>query len=106
MKKIFKIVETGYTYHYRYRVLQRHTILFFIHFWTSPEYAPPHLFHTAEDAAMQGMIANTQTFEQLDHDKGYKEVCGGDKSQIIAIAAVMYADALVEKLKKGGGQDD
>lgn len=51
MKKIFKIVETGYTYHYRYRVLQRHTILFFIHFWTSPEYAPPHLFHTAEDAA-------------------------------------------------------
>lgn len=58
-------------------------------------------------AAMQGMIANPQTFEQLVHDKGYKEVCGGDKSQIIAIASVMYADALVAELKKGGedGQD-
>ena len=55
-------------------------------------------------AAMQGMIANPQTFEQLVHDKGYQEVCGGDKSQIIAIASVMYADALVAELK--GGQDD
>lgn len=55
-------------------------------------------------AAMQGMIANPQTFEQLAHDKGYKEICGGDKSQIIAIASVMYANALIEKLK--GGQDD
>ena len=53
-------------------------------------------------AAMQGMIANPQTFEQLDHDKGYQEVRGGDKSQIIAIASVMYADALIAELKKGG----
>lgn len=55
-------------------------------------------------AAMQGMIANPQTFEQLDHDKGYKEVCGGNKSQIIAIASVMYADALIAELKKGNKQ--
>ncbi len=54
-------------------------------------------------AAMQGMIANPQTFEQLVHDKGYKEIRGGDKSQIIAIASVMYADALIEELK--GGQN-
>lgn len=55
-------------------------------------------------AAMQGMIANPQTFEQLDHDKGYQEICGGDKSQIIAIASVMLADALISELKKGGQQ--
>jgi hypothetical protein len=53
-------------------------------------------------AAMQGMIANPQTFEQLDHDKGYREIRGGDKSQIVAIASVMYADALIKELKKGG----
>ena len=57
-------------------------------------------------AAMQGMIANPQTFEQLDHDKGYKEIRGGDKSQIIAIASVMYADALIEELQKKGRQDE
>lgn len=51
-------------------------------------------------AAMQGMIANPQTFEQLANDKGYKEVCEGNKSQIIAIASVMYADALIAELKK------
>lgn len=50
---------------------------------------------------MQGMIANPQTFEQLDHDKGYQEIRGGDKSQIVAIASVMYADALVVELKRG-----
>ena len=59
----------------------------------------------ASIAAMQGMIANPQTFEQLDHDKGYKEVCEGNKSQIIALASVMYADALIVELKKGG-QDE
>lgn len=57
-------------------------------------------------AAMQGMIANPQTFEQLVHDKGYQEVCGGDKSQIIAIASVMYADALVAELKKGSKNNE
>lgn len=51
-------------------------------------------------AAMQGMIANPQTFEQLVHDKGYEKICGGDKSQIIAIASVMYADALIAELQK------
>ena len=56
-------------------------------------------------AAMQGMIANPQTFEQLDHDKGYKEIRGGDKSQIIAIASVIYADALIAELQKKGGRD-
>lgn len=51
-------------------------------------------------AAMQGMLANPQTFEQIDHDEGYKEVCGGDKTKIVAKASVMYADALVEELKR------
>lgn len=51
-------------------------------------------------AAMQGMIANPQTFEQLANDKGYEKIRGGDKSQIIAIASVMYADALIAELKK------
>lgn len=50
-------------------------------------------------AAMNGMISNPQTFEQLDHDDGYKAIRGGDKSQIVAIASVMYADALVKELK-------
>jgi len=50
-------------------------------------------------AAMQGMLANPQTFEQIDHDKGYKEVCDGDKTKIVARASVMYADALVAEIK-------
>ena len=51
-------------------------------------------------AAMQGMLANPQTFEQIDHDKGYKEVCDGDKTKIVARASVMYADALTAELKR------
>lgn len=51
-------------------------------------------------AAMQGMLANPQTFEQIDHDKGYKEVCDGDKTKIVARASVMYAYALTAELKR------
>lgn len=53
-------------------------------------------------AAMQGLISNPQTAEQIDHDERYKEIRGGDKTQLVAIASVMYADALVAELKKGG----
>ena len=28
--------------HIRYAIEQRHTILFFIHWWSTPEFAPPH----------------------------------------------------------------
>lgn len=51
-------------------------------------------------AAMQGMLANPQTFEQIDHDERYKEVCSGDKTKIVAKSSVMYADALVAELKR------
>jgi hypothetical protein len=51
-------------------------------------------------AAMQGMLANPQTFEQLEHDERYKDIRGGDKLQIVAIASVMYGYTLVEELKK------
>ena len=54
----------------------------------------------ASIAAMQGMLANPQTFEQIDHDEGYKEVFCGDKTKIVAKASVMYADALIAELKR------
>ena len=33
-----------------YRIEQRYTILFFIHWWNSPEFEPPHLFENDCDA--------------------------------------------------------
>jgi len=35
---------------YRYEIQQRHTILFVIHFWTTPEFEPPHSFGSADMA--------------------------------------------------------
>ena len=60
----------------------------------------------ASIAAMQGMLANPKTFEQLEHDERYKDIRGGDKLQIVVIASVMYGYTLVEELKKRGGQDE
>ena len=48
-KRLYKIVETDYKL-YRYKILQRHTILLFIHWWSTPEFAPPHLFEKYESA--------------------------------------------------------
>lgn len=33
-----------------YRIEQRHTLLFFLHWWSSPEFAPPHNFEKVSEA--------------------------------------------------------
>ena len=33
-----------------YRIEQRYTILFFIHWWSAPTFAPPHLHNSYVDA--------------------------------------------------------
>ena len=57
MKKIFRIVKNNLSkeaeesfYPYRYRIEVRHTILFFIHWWSAPEFEPPHNFEHTSDA--------------------------------------------------------
>ena len=50
-RKHFRIVkEDRITGILPYRIQQRHTILFFLHFWSSPEFAPPHLFDNYANA--------------------------------------------------------
>lgn len=51
MKKVFRIVKNDLSeegkkafFSLRYRIEQRHTILFFIHWWSTPEFAPPYTF--------------------------------------------------------------
>jgi len=48
-RKIFRIIKTGWP-NLRYRIEQRHTIFFFIHFWSRPEFERPHVFASADDA--------------------------------------------------------
>lgn len=57
MRKIFRIVrnelskEGEQAYHpLRYRIEQRRTILCFIHWWSTPLFAPPHLFEFPDEA--------------------------------------------------------
>ena len=33
-----------------YRIQERYTILFFLHWWGTPVFAPPHLFDTQQEA--------------------------------------------------------
>jgi len=33
-----------------YKIEQRHTLLFFFHWWGTPEFAPPHYFEKYQDA--------------------------------------------------------
>lgn len=50
-KKTFRIIkEKRVTGILPYAIQQRHTILFVFHFWSSPEFEPPHLFETANEA--------------------------------------------------------
>jgi hypothetical protein len=56
-KKHFRIVrnnlskEAEKSYHpLRYRIEERYTIFFFIHWWSTPTFAPPHNHETYTDA--------------------------------------------------------
>lgn len=50
-KKHFKIIkEERLTGTLPYRILERYTILFFIHWWSTPVFAPPHLHQTYKEA--------------------------------------------------------
>lgn len=57
MRKVFRITknelseEGAKAFHpLWYRIEQRHTLLFFIHWWGTPSFAPPHLFENDCDA--------------------------------------------------------
>ena len=52
MKKKFRIVKTDSEL-FPYRIEQRHTILCFIHWWSTPEFAPPHIFYNPDEAVRQ-----------------------------------------------------
>jgi hypothetical protein len=48
-RRKYKIVRSGFKI-YPFRILQRHTILCFIHWWDTPEFGPPHLHQTRKSA--------------------------------------------------------
>lgn len=51
MKKRFRIVEISRNPNcYHFRIEQQYTILFFLHWFSSPEFEPPHCFYTTDEA--------------------------------------------------------
>lgn len=77
-KKIFRITKVRGAVYYRYEVEQRRTILFFIHFWSSPEFAPPHWFDNAEEAAKY-ILEECPNAVILDNYSGNKTKGGQNK---------------------------
>ena len=50
-RKVFRITKKRDTDYCPFLLEQRHTLLFIFHFWSSPEFAPPHWFENVEEAA-------------------------------------------------------
>lgn len=53
-RKRYKITAGGYL-NYPYVIKERYTILFFIHWWSTPTFAPPH-FHPSYESAYNYLI--------------------------------------------------
>ena len=49
-KKVFRIFNNGNQFGLNYQIQVRRTILCFIHYWTTPDFAPPHCFDTIDEA--------------------------------------------------------
>ena len=50
-RKHYKIIkEERVTGILPYKILERYTLFFFIHWWGNPTFAPPHLHQTYEEA--------------------------------------------------------
>ena len=52
----------------RYTIEQRHTILFFFHYWSSPMFAPPHT-SLNRDELINNIKNNCSKFEIVDYVK-------------------------------------
>ena len=51
----------------RYKIEQRHTFMFFFHYWSSPEFAPPHMFQTVA----QAIYTIIEKYSNVDIDYNY-----------------------------------
>lgn len=49
-KKVFRIFNNGNQFGLNYQIQIRRTVLCFIHYWTTPDFAPPHCFDTIDEA--------------------------------------------------------
>lgn len=50
-RKKYRIVKMDSVYHLLdYKIQERYTILFFIHWWSTPVFAPPHLHESYKSA--------------------------------------------------------
>lgn len=59
MRKLFRVIKMDVSKELeenplvlRYKIEQRYTILFFIHWWGTPSFAPPHAFATEREAEL------------------------------------------------------
>ena len=50
----------------RYSIQQRHTILFFFHYWSTPEFAPPHT-SLNRDELINNIKEHYNNFEIIDY---------------------------------------
>lgn len=49
-KKVFRIFNNGNQFGLNYQIQVRRTVLCFIHYWATPDFAPPHCFDTIDEA--------------------------------------------------------
>ena len=50
-RKKYRIIKLDTVYHiHDYKIEERYTILFFIHWWSTPTFAPPHRHPSYESA--------------------------------------------------------
>ena len=49
-KKVFRIFNNGNQFGLNYQIQIRRTVLCFIHYWVTPDFAPPHSFDTINEA--------------------------------------------------------
>lgn len=49
-KKVFRIFNNGNQFGLNYQIQIRRTVLCFIHYWVTPDFAPPHSFDTIDEA--------------------------------------------------------
>ena len=66
MRKVFRIIKNELTeegkkaFHpYWYKIEQRHTLLFFVHWWGTPTFEPPHYFEIASQVSQSYYIGKT-----------------------------------------------
>lgn len=110
-KKVFRIFNNGNQFGLNYQIQIRRTVLCFIHYWVTPDFAPPHCFDTIDEAknciyekypdAVIYIKCTNKTNDEKDESSVTESGEQSSNSPLIDLSGKEYNEKFIEDIVTG-----